>query len=48
MIHLYLRWRARRKLQRLVQASRNSFQTQQYRKHRDAALLGIARKRGAA
>lgn len=38
---------ARRKLSRIVKANRNAPSTISFRKHREAALLGIERKRMA-
>jgi hypothetical protein len=38
------RWLAARKLQRIVDARRNSAEIQQYRRKREAALLGILRR----
>ena len=38
------RWLAARKLQRIVEARRNSAEIKQYRRKREAALLGILRR----
>jgi hypothetical protein len=36
-------WRARRRLARIVETTRNSFENEQYRRHRQAALKGLGR-----
>lgn len=41
-------WQARRRLARIVAATRDSHEIRQYRQRRAAAKLGIARKRGVA
>jgi hypothetical protein len=48
MIALIRQYLAKRRLQALVEANRNSFTTQDYARRRAAAKLGIDRKRGMA
>ena len=46
MIHLIRRYLARRRLQRIVDGNRNSFEVQDYRRRRATALKGRAMMRG--
>lgn len=48
MTRIIRQWLAARRLERIVRATRNSPEIISYRKHRAAAKLGIARKRGVA
>jgi hypothetical protein len=48
MIARIRRWLACQRLERMVRARRNSFECEQYRRHRAAALKGRERKRGMA
>lgn len=43
MISLIKIWRAKRRLENLVRANRDSFAIQDYRKRRAAALKGLVR-----
>jgi hypothetical protein len=43
MIRRLRRYFACRRLQRIVDATRNSFELEQYRRHRQAALKGLGR-----
>jgi hypothetical protein len=43
MIRRIRRYLARRRLARMVKATRNSFEREQYRRHRQAALKGLGR-----
>jgi hypothetical protein len=40
---LLRQYRAKRRLARMVKAARNSFELEQYRRHRQAALKGLGR-----
>jgi hypothetical protein len=41
-------WLAKRRLQRIVEARRKSFEVIDYRRRRQAALKGLGRQRGMA
>lgn len=43
MIRLIRTWLAVRRLDKLVKQRRNSFECEQYRRHRNAALKGLGR-----
>lgn len=40
---MFKRWLARRRLAKLVERNRNSYETRRYREHRYAALKGLGR-----
>ena len=43
MIRLLRQWAAQRRLQRIVEQTRNSYETRRYRERRAAALKGMGR-----
>jgi len=48
LIHQFRMWCARRRLQRIVARTRDSYECRRFRERRAAAKLGIARKKGVA